>query len=444
MRGAHDLGGRPDRERRAGARHQHDPVGEGQDALEPVLGDEHRQAEVVDEARQRVEDLLGRGRIEGGRRLVEDQHARRRGQHGADRHPLLLPAGERAQRPVPQLVKSEKVDRVLDAPAHGLGRDTEVLHGVRQLVLHPLGDEAGQRVLADVAHDIGQLAGPVLPSGPPVDRHGATERAPAEMRHEPVDAPQQRRLAGPGLAHDHAELPLGDLEADVGRAWGAPRPCSGRRPRRSGSCDRCVRARRRAGATTARRTGAMKAGTVATRIPATGSNGSGGTANGTKETVTPGTASALARAIDADRGEPGAEDRPLLRTPPVRPITRPLHPAATDREARPRRARRRPRRSAGPTRRASPRRSRRRARWPPAGAPTPMAPAASAWRRAGRLVPSPVAAGVHGRSQLERPVQRSLQHRHGDAAQAAQTFRRDATQAPGLPHGSDRSRSARE
>ncbi len=128
-----------------------------------MLGDEHRQAEVVDEASQRVEDFLGRGRIEGGRRLVENQHTGQRRQYGTDRHPLLLSPGEPAQRSVPQLVEAEKVDRVLDAPAHGLWCDTEVLHGVRQFVLDALGDEAGQRILADIAHDIGQLARPVLP-----------------------------------------------------------------------------------------------------------------------------------------------------------------------------------------------------------------------------------------------------------------------------------------
>ena len=127
------------------------------------------------EPRQRVQHLLGRGGVERGRGLVEDQHAGRRREHRPDRHPLLLAPRERAHGPVPQIVQPEQVDRVLDAPAHRVGCHTEVLHGVRQLVLHPLGDEARERVLADEADDIGELARRVLPGRSPVDGHRAAE-----------------------------------------------------------------------------------------------------------------------------------------------------------------------------------------------------------------------------------------------------------------------------
>ena len=55
--------------------------------------------EVVHQPVQRGEHVLGRGRVERGGRLVEHQHPRVGGQHRADRDPLLLAAGERAQRP---------------------------------------------------------------------------------------------------------------------------------------------------------------------------------------------------------------------------------------------------------------------------------------------------------------------------------------------------------
>ena len=80
-----------------------------------------------------------------------------------------MATGERAQRPIPQVLEAEEVDRVLDPPAHGFRRHAEVLHGVGQFVLDALGDEAGQGVLADEAHDVGQFPRPVLPGRSPVD-----------------------------------------------------------------------------------------------------------------------------------------------------------------------------------------------------------------------------------------------------------------------------------
>ncbi len=78
--------------------------------------------------------------------------------------------------------QAQEVDRVLDPATHRLRRHAQVLHGVRQFVLHRLGDEAGQWVLRHVADDVGQVAGAVVPGRPAVDRDRAGERAPAEVR----------------------------------------------------------------------------------------------------------------------------------------------------------------------------------------------------------------------------------------------------------------------
>ena len=166
---SHDLGGRPDHERRPVSGHEDHAVGEGQHAFESVLGHQHGQTEVVNQPGQRAEHLLGGSRVEGGRRLVEHQHTGRRGEHGADRDPLLLTPREGAQRPVAQILETEQVDGVLDAPAHGVGGHAKVLHGVGKLVLDSLGHEGGQRVLSDVAHDVSELAGPMVAGGSPVD-----------------------------------------------------------------------------------------------------------------------------------------------------------------------------------------------------------------------------------------------------------------------------------
>ena len=92
----HDLG-RPDDERRSATGHQNDPVGERHDPLQPVFRHDDGEAQIVHQAGQCAQDLFGRGRIEGGRGLVEDQQPRRRGQHRPDRHALLLTARQRPQ-----------------------------------------------------------------------------------------------------------------------------------------------------------------------------------------------------------------------------------------------------------------------------------------------------------------------------------------------------------
>ena len=86
----------------AGAGEQAHPVGERHHPLEPVLGQQHRDPEVVHQPGERGQHVLGRRRVERRRRLVEHQQPRVHRQHRADRDPLLLAAGEGAQVAVAQ------------------------------------------------------------------------------------------------------------------------------------------------------------------------------------------------------------------------------------------------------------------------------------------------------------------------------------------------------
>ena len=95
-RGGEHLGRVPDLQPSLG-RDQADPVRERDHPLQPVLGEQHRDADVVDQPGERGEHVLGGGRVECGRRLVEHEEPRVHGQHRADRDPLLLPAGQGAQ-----------------------------------------------------------------------------------------------------------------------------------------------------------------------------------------------------------------------------------------------------------------------------------------------------------------------------------------------------------
>ena len=69
----------------------HDSIGVLDYSLKAVFGGHHRDAEIVDEPRQRGEYIVGRRRIERGRWLVEHQDSRAGGEHRTDRNSLLLP-----------------------------------------------------------------------------------------------------------------------------------------------------------------------------------------------------------------------------------------------------------------------------------------------------------------------------------------------------------------
>ncbi len=172
-------------------------------------------AEVVHQPGDRGQHVLGGRRVERRGRLVEHQHRRVRGEHRADRDPLLLAARECPKWTAAQLGDAEQVEGLLDPLAHRGRRHGQLLHRVRELVLDRVGDEAGQRVLADDADDVRQLPrrrGPGVQAG---DADPAGQPAAGEVRHQPVDRAEQGGLADPGAAGDQAQLALLDGEREV-------------------------------------------------------------------------------------------------------------------------------------------------------------------------------------------------------------------------------------
>ena len=85
----------------------------------------------------------------------------------------------------------EQVERLLDPLAHHRLGHRELLHGVGQLLLHRVGDEAGQRVLADHADDVGEVARRVVAGVATVDDDPPGQVATGEVRHEPVDRTEE-------------------------------------------------------------------------------------------------------------------------------------------------------------------------------------------------------------------------------------------------------------
>ncbi len=192
-----------------------DEVGVLDDPLDAVLGEDDGHAEVMDEAGDGREHLLGSGRVEGGGGFVEDEDLRVGGQHRADGHALLLASGQLPERGVAQLGDAEEVQGLLDPPAHDVAREGELLHSVGELLLDRVRDEPGERVLPHHADQAGQVAGAMGRGVPAEEADPAVEPAAGEVRDRAVDEPEQRRLPRPGATDDEGELALVDLEVDV-------------------------------------------------------------------------------------------------------------------------------------------------------------------------------------------------------------------------------------
>ena len=137
------------------------------------------------------------------------------GQGGPDRDALLLPAGQRSKRAVAQVGEAQQVQDLLDALAHDRRVEREVLHRVRELLLDDVRHEPGDRVLADIPDDVGQLARRMRPGVAAIDGHRAGQRAAGEVGDQPVDGAEERGLARTGRPDDEAELALLDPDAHV-------------------------------------------------------------------------------------------------------------------------------------------------------------------------------------------------------------------------------------
>ena len=168
-------------------------------------------------AGERREDHVDDGRREPERRLVEQEHVRRRDERAPDRELLLLPARERAGLAVAELRQHRKE-----------------LVGARRAGSRLRSSAAGREPEAQVLLD-GQLAEDPAALGDerdarPRDRLGspAAERAAVEADvscrrgDEAHDRVQRRRLAGAVRADQADDLAALQLEAQSPRTAGTP------------------------------------------------------------------------------------------------------------------------------------------------------------------------------------------------------------------------------
>ncbi len=178
------------------------------DRLVDVVRDEDDGlAQLLLDAQQFLLEALAHDRVDGGERLVHQQHRRVRGERAGDADALLLTAGElvrvtareRGVQADPRHQLPGPAARPVLAPAQQPGHGRDVVDDRAVL------EEA--RVLDDVTHAPAQRVDRLLLDVDAVDQDGAL----AGLDH-PVDHPQGRRLAAAGRPDENRDGAVRDLE----------------------------------------------------------------------------------------------------------------------------------------------------------------------------------------------------------------------------------------
>ena len=168
-------------------------------------------------AAQQFQHLPAHGSVEGGNRLVTNQHFRPENQRPRDSHALRLPAGQLV-RVAPQiaLVQPDLLERRNDPRLSPRSRERGLVYQERFADdgRHAqLGIQCADRVLED------QLQ--VAPGGASAFLHRRRERlarvddTPGRERDQPEHGPHEARLAGARLADDRQRFPGPHRKTDV-------------------------------------------------------------------------------------------------------------------------------------------------------------------------------------------------------------------------------------
>ena len=159
-------------------------------ARDAVLGEDDRRPQPLDG----VEEERGRLGIELRRRLVEQQQLRLERQCRREADPLQLAAGELDRLSAPEVERVDRRERAFDTRPDLGGRDAEVLEPEGDLVRDDRHHDLVLRILEDRCDRSGERGGPCLTGIEPGDDDAAGEAAAVEVRHEPCERAQQRRL----------------------------------------------------------------------------------------------------------------------------------------------------------------------------------------------------------------------------------------------------------
>ena len=193
---------------------EHDEVvGQRHSLLQPLLGQQDRETELLVELAQRVQKRARRDGVELARRLVQNEHVRLHDHDRGEVEHLLLPAGERLHVALEPVGNAEIARHLGDAQPHGFFVAAEALEPERELVKHLVRHDLIVRVLeheADAPRLLGK--GDVFQKCVPKAHRAA---ALAMRREAGLELAQEGRLAAATLAAEHRDRPLGDRERKI-------------------------------------------------------------------------------------------------------------------------------------------------------------------------------------------------------------------------------------
>ena len=176
-----------------------------------MLGDDDGGAEPLD----RREQQPGRLGIELGHRLVEEQQLRLERERRGQADPLQLAAGELDRLPAPEVERVDRLERALDTGPDFRRRDAEVLEPEGDLV----GDDGHHDLVLGILKDrrdrAGELGRACAAGVEPGDDDLTLEAAAVEVRDEPGERAEQRRLARTGRAEESHHLSRLERQRDV-------------------------------------------------------------------------------------------------------------------------------------------------------------------------------------------------------------------------------------
>jgi hypothetical protein len=179
-------------------------------AADALLGENDRRAESLDRAEEEPRGI----RVELRGRLVEQEQVRLEGERRGEGDTLELAAGELGRPATPQVERSDRLERTLDARADLRRRRAEVLEPEGDLVLDERHHDLVLGILEDGRDRPGEIRGAGRARVLTRDHHPSGEATAVEVRDEPGEGAQERRLPGAGGPEERDDLAGLELERD--------------------------------------------------------------------------------------------------------------------------------------------------------------------------------------------------------------------------------------
>ena len=200
--------------------HEHDAIAAGEGAGRTLLGDEHGTRQMLDQ----VEERLCSVRIELRRRFVQQQEPGSQCERRGERHALQLSAGQLTGEAIRERFRADESQGLVHPRPDLVGRHADVLEAEGDLVRHLGHHDLILRILEHRGDDAGELRRARLPRVDPADDDAAREDTAVEVRDEPRERPQERRLPRTRRAEQGDMLAVADLQRHVLRSTAAPAP----------------------------------------------------------------------------------------------------------------------------------------------------------------------------------------------------------------------------